>query len=446
MRYFCLAVAAAALIQASCVAGRGGDFGQTEITRWPEGKQAAVSITYDGGTINQFKVAVPIMDRLGLPATFFIVTGDIRGSKYRGEFIGRDVEEILRESATVPIDERNFFERATALRYLPYQGAREYHTRAGDLFEVGKAAEARAHIDEAYAKIRRGELQPLPEEGRYENPTVDASWGTIKALAARGYEFGSHSVTHPQPAICDDANLRYELEKSREEILEKLGPEHTFSCEWPHGSANPRVLEVATKIYPALRNRMPADYLDEINRWSRQSPLACTREYVQWQRGPKTSTSLAEMKGWVDTILSRDNIWLVLTFHGVDGIGYEPKTGEELDAFFSYIKAHEDRVWVATFRDATKYIRERMNASVSSSSTNRGRIEVRLGHSLDGELYQVPLTLRTRVPANWRAVEIRQGAALRTVPVRRDERGAFVMYEAKPNAEVIELRRISWER
>ena len=31
--------------------------GDTEITKWQDGKKGAVSITYDDGTINQFRVA-----------------------------------------------------------------------------------------------------------------------------------------------------------------------------------------------------------------------------------------------------------------------------------------------------------------------------------------------------------------------------------------------------
>jgi peptidoglycan/xylan/chitin deacetylase (PgdA/CDA1 family) len=47
--------------------------GQTEIAKWRYGKNGAVSLTYDDGSINQFRVAVPIMDSFGFPATFFIV-------------------------------------------------------------------------------------------------------------------------------------------------------------------------------------------------------------------------------------------------------------------------------------------------------------------------------------------------------------------------------------
>jgi peptidoglycan/xylan/chitin deacetylase (PgdA/CDA1 family) len=47
-------------------------FGQTEITKWKYDKKGAISITYDDGNINQFKNAMPVMDRLGLPGTFFM--------------------------------------------------------------------------------------------------------------------------------------------------------------------------------------------------------------------------------------------------------------------------------------------------------------------------------------------------------------------------------------
>src|ERR1700735_1174920 len=71
--------------------------GHTEITKWQDDKSGAVSITYDDGSINQFKYALPIMERLKLPATFFIITGGIPGSTYHGRFIGRPVKTIISE-------------------------------------------------------------------------------------------------------------------------------------------------------------------------------------------------------------------------------------------------------------------------------------------------------------------------------------------------------------
>src|SRR5262245_13767224 len=95
---------------------------QTEITKWQDDKMGAISITYDDGSINQFRYALPVMKRLNLPATFYIITGPIPGSQYPGKFIGRPVQEIIDETATVPTNADNYFERASAAKYLGYIG------------------------------------------------------------------------------------------------------------------------------------------------------------------------------------------------------------------------------------------------------------------------------------------------------------------------------------
>lgn len=413
--------------------------GQTDVAKWHDGKQSAVSITYDGGTINQFKFAVPIMDSLKIPATFFIVTGDITGSQYKGMFIGRPVGEILKESESVPVNEQNFFERAGAVRYLGYEGIWDYHTRAGDLFELGKIDEAYKQIDEAYAKVRQGGLKEAPTPATYDNETVDVSWDELKKIAERGHEFASHSVSHPQFAIIDDINIDYEILKSREEILNHLGVKHTFSHECPHGSENKRVMERVMPIYPALRNRMPEPFLEEINRWNKKDPTASPKEYVQWQRGPKTKTTVEEMKRWIDVCLTKDNIWLVLTFHGVNGIGYEPKESSDLKEYFEYMKLKESSLWIATFQDVAKYMRERKN-SRAMVYMDKNKIRVELSHTLDPAVYDFPLTLRTYVPDNWEIASARQGVEVQYLKTMRDEVGAFVIYQARPNAEPIELR------
>src|SRR5215471_4400393 len=116
--------------------------GKTEITKWQYGKNGAVSLTYDDGSLNQFRVAVPIMDSFGLPATFFIITGNITGSQYQGTFVGRSTTSIIQETASVPTNKDNFFERASAIGFLGYEGGLEYHTRAGELYDVGKSLPA----------------------------------------------------------------------------------------------------------------------------------------------------------------------------------------------------------------------------------------------------------------------------------------------------------------
>ena len=431
-------IAWAALSLARCTS----DVGRTTIERWPDGKRGAVSITFDGGTINQFDIARPIMDSLGLPATFFIVTGDVEGSQYRRTFIGRPVDEIAAEVVRgEPTTAGNFFERAGAARMLPYREAIDYHTRAGDLFELGRKEEAYATIEEAYRAAELGLLTPVEPDEALHNPDVDASWDDLRKYAEQDHEFASHSVSHAQLATLDDANLAYELEKSREEIRRYLGPRHTFSVEAPYGTENSRVMEPLLALYPASRNRMPEAFLEEINRWNNADPATSDKEYVQWQRGPKSATAIEEMKSWVERAASSNNIWLVLVLHGVEGIGWEPKSAAELDEFFRYINGRDD-LWVATFGDVTRYMRERMAADVTVTR-HREEIHVELTHSLNPVLYDDPLTLTTRISDGWQVVQVSQDDTHRFVDAQPTAAGPVVSYSALPNVGAVILRAAS---
>lgn len=112
-----VALVAVLWVFASC-SGKSGLTGTTEIATWQGGKKGAVSITFDDGSINQFRQAIPILNRLGFKGTFFIITGNIPGSEFRGTFIGRPLEDLVAESAVMPTNDGNFFERASAVGFL----------------------------------------------------------------------------------------------------------------------------------------------------------------------------------------------------------------------------------------------------------------------------------------------------------------------------------------
>jgi len=412
--------------------------GTTTITEWQYGKNGAVSLTYDDASRHQFTRALPVMERLKLPATFFVITGPITGSKYKGQFIGRPVAEIIKESATIPTNEQNFLERCSAAGYLGYKGTISYHTRAGGMYDSGRKDRAFKLMDSLYMKVRNGDFkpgyEPCPEYLQAEGST----WDDFKKDAAKGYEIASHSITHATMPGMDSVNIVYELQKSKEEILNHLGPKYTFSCEVPYGYETGRVMQIAYPYYPAFRNRMPEPWLKEIDRSSRKLPHPSEKDYVQWQRGATTKTPLPLMKSWVDTAYNNKDMWLVLVFHGVDSLGYEALNHQLLDEYFQYIKGKQDKLWVATFGDATKYMREHEAAKVNSTQ-NGSKINIALTHSLDKSMYDLPLTLKTYVPASWKAAKVQQGKHVHTANVMKDGKGSYVLFQAKPNGEGITL-------
>ncbi|MDB5144934.1 MAG: polysaccharide deacetylase family protein [Mucilaginibacter sp.] len=412
--------------------------GTTTVAKWQYGKNGAVSITYDDASRNQFLKALPVMERLKMPATFFVITGPIQGSKYQGEFIGRPVQEIIKESATVPTNDQNFLERCSAAGYLGYMGTISYHTKAGGMYDSGHKDRAFKLMDSLYAKVRHGDFKPGYEPCPEYKEAIGSTWDDFKKDAAEGYEIASHSITHATMPGLDEANIKYELEKSKEDVLNHLGPKYTFSCEVPYGYENERVMQIAYKIYPALRNRMPEPWLKEIDRASKQTPGTTDKDYIQWQRGATTKTPMPLMKSWVDTAATKNNTWLVLVIHGVDGMGYEALPSSLLNEYFQYIKSKNDKLWVATFGDVTRYMREREAAKVNTSKSD-SKIMVTLTHSLDNKMYYLPLTLKTYVPTGWKKVKEVQGKHIHQMTVKKDEKGSYVLYQAEPNATVITL-------
>lgn len=414
--------------------------GQTEITKWQNDKQSAVSITYDDGSRKQFTVALPIMEQLKIPATFFVMTGPIKGSIYPPKFVGRPVKQIISETATVPTDANNFFERASASLYLGYAGTLPYYNRADELYESGKKEKAYKVMDSLYAAVRKKELKPGKDLSMEMGQEQGLTWNDLKDYAHKGYEIASHTVTHAHLAILDTANMGYELRKSKDERRNHLGPKYSFSAEVPFGIEDPRVMKYGFPIYDALRNSMPEPWMTEINRGYKEQPGNSGKEYVQWQRGPLSKTPMSLMESWVDTSLAHDNIWLVLVFHGIDDIGWEPTPHQKLHDYFTYIKNRENKIWIAPFGDVARYVRERMDAKVTSKFSG-DKIDVNLSSSLDKNKYDEPLTLKTYVPSNWAKAEVKISGKKKEVKTQKDAKGNFVLYQAVPVKGTIEIKK-----
>jgi peptidoglycan/xylan/chitin deacetylase (PgdA/CDA1 family) len=411
---------------------------QTTITKWKDDKKGAVSITYDDGNRNQFKYMLPVMDRLQIPATFYIMTGPIIGSQYPTKFIGRPVQEIMKEAELVPTNATNYFERASAAKYLNRIGANAYYDKSAIAFEDGKLDEAYKIMDTLYKKARNGSFKIGTELRDEVSEEIGLTWDSVRLYASKGHEFASHTVSHTHLAVLDTVNINYELLKSKEDIKNHLGNEYTFDAEIPFGIEHPRALTYGLPAYEALRNMMKDSFMLEINRGYKTQPGSSNKEYVQWQRGPLSKTTLQEMKSYIDTTLAHNNIWLVLVYHGINGLGWEALPDTLLDSYFQYIKQNENRLWIATFKDVAKYMRERMHATITQRQSDK-TITVHLSQSLNGDVYNLPLTLKTYIPPGWKKLRIVQDNRDLKMQVKKDENGTYVLYDAIPGKAPVQL-------
>lgn len=412
----------------------------TEILKWKDGKRAAISLTYDDGTLNQFRVALPIMEELDMRGTFYINTGEIPGQKNEAKYLGRDPKIVIEETASIPTNQENYFERAGLIRFLEIPGAVSFHDRSGATYEQGRIEEAYKIMDEGYVLARKLKTIYLIPPQIIDGPMID--WDELRTYAASGHEFGVHTISHPRLAVLDEENLLFELEKCAEDIERELGKAHLFSAECPFGTENERVMEYALDLFPATRNRMPETYLEEINRSGTfDVKNDYQKEYVQFQRGPLSKTNQDLMKSWIDDIITRNDVWLVLVFHGIEGIGWEAISEDRIRDYFTYIASKSEDVWVAPFREVTKYMRQRMASEVMVQVGSK-EIKIELKSDLDAYWYDQPLTLKTYFDMGWEKVKLVQGVEEIELKIQQDEGGQFVQYDYQPSKGSLILKSI----
>jgi peptidoglycan/xylan/chitin deacetylase (PgdA/CDA1 family) len=78
--------------------------------------------------------------------------------------------------------------------------------------------------------------------GEFERELVPMSWDELDGLAARGWEIGSHTCSHPHLTTLDPAALEHELRRSKSICEDRLG-RPCESIAYPYGDHDAVVVE-----------------------------------------------------------------------------------------------------------------------------------------------------------------------------------------------------------
>ena len=177
----------------------------------------ALAITFDDGYADNATVALPILRRLGLHATFFIATGFLDG----GRMWNDTVIEVVRAHRKRELD-------LSTLGLGVHDVSSVQSRRAviaallGDL-KYRPHAE-RAALVERVAATSGVELPPGPM----------MSLDQLRELAAAGMGIGAHTVTHPILANLPEADARREIADGRD-ALEGLVRQPVKLFAYPNG-------------------------------------------------------------------------------------------------------------------------------------------------------------------------------------------------------------------
>jgi peptidoglycan/xylan/chitin deacetylase (PgdA/CDA1 family) len=180
----------------------------------------ALAITFDDGYEDNHRVALPILHRHGLTATFFVSTGFLDG----GCMWNDTIIEVVRTAPPGVID----LGPLTAGRL----GA----------FGIDDAASRRRAIDDIllHAKylspdVRRDFCERVVQLGVGTSPTrLMMTPDQVRELRMAGMQVGAHTVSHPILARLDEAQARREIASSKSTLEELLGERVTLFA-YPNG-------------------------------------------------------------------------------------------------------------------------------------------------------------------------------------------------------------------
>ncbi len=177
----------------------------------------AACLTFDDGYADNYHVALPILQRHGLRATFFIATGFLDGGCMWNDVI---IESI--RGSTAPVQ--------------------DLHSLGLGRHASGSLAERRTVIAALIDQVKYRPVQErivlaqqITELARVQLPAkLMMTSGEVKAMRNAGMQIGAHTVSHPILARLPDAQARQEIQESQH-TLERLLDERVGLFAYPNG-------------------------------------------------------------------------------------------------------------------------------------------------------------------------------------------------------------------
>jgi len=186
-----------------------------------------VLITFDDGYLDNYQLALPVLKRHGIAATFFITTGFIDDRRVAWwDEISWMVKHAVRRRRPA---------RMLSNGLTPAEWGDE---ETSDVIQGMLRRYKALPIQEGTAFLN--EIAEATGSGRCPTSAESAPWMTwdqIRHLREAGQTIGAHTVTHPVLARCSLERQRMEITASKRRIEDVLG-EAVTSFSYPVGTAD----------------------------------------------------------------------------------------------------------------------------------------------------------------------------------------------------------------
>ena len=148
---------------------------------------------------------------------------------------------------------------------------------------------------------------------------------------------------------------------------------------------------------------------------------------------PMHYKSAAEMIAAVDAAIKKGDMGH-MDFHGVGG-DWLITPVEWFTALTEKLDASKDVLWVTDTISWHKYLTERQSAEIKVLHSDKTGLTLELSSKADPAFYDYPLTLSSKVPADWKSCVVEQGTVKTTV----EAKDGAIQYAAIPGGGEIKI-------
>ena len=348
--------------------------------------QGLVSLTFDDGWLSHYQNALPILNKAGLKAGFYIITQETIEAVPNNRVDNPNLETVNPSKPTTPFkwsqevagtnnavftyptagqagngvkveitnytsgDAKWVFENATAISNQEYTYSHYYKSTVSTpvivRFTLNDDSSfamvlGTATSSASFAKFERKFFMPinlksltiyqsLDKVGSITIDEVDLnrvpvflSPTQVRQIKSFGHEIGSHTQTHPNLTALSPAKLHAEVFDSKTDLTSTMGISGVNTFIYPYGDYNPAVRQEVVRA-----GYMGARSID------RGLNYRDTDKYALKIQQVDRTTTMAQFQSWVDEARN-NNAWLILMFHQVDGnlesdLGVSPALFQEM--------------------------------------------------------------------------------------------------------------------